>query len=44
MSNIWQIKDDSETGRQYYFNTVTQMSTWDKPDVLKTPLEVSATW
>lgn len=28
-------------GRTYYYNTVTKQSSWQKPDQLKTPSEVS---
>lgn len=27
-------------GRTYYYNSVTKQSSWQKPDVLKTPAEV----
>lgn len=28
-------------GRTYYYNSVTKQSSWQKPDTLKTPGEVS---
>jgi pre-mRNA-processing factor 40 len=31
----------SPDGRTYFYNSVTKQSSWDKPDELKTPAEVS---
>ncbi|KAK6093926.1 U1 snRNP protein [Batrachochytrium dendrobatidis] len=37
--SVWTAFKNPE-GKPYYFNSVTQQSVWDKPDELKTPLEL----
>ncbi|CAJ0872373.1 296_t:CDS:2 [Entrophospora sp. SA101] len=39
-STVW-TEHSSPDGRKYYFNSITKQSSWDKPDELKTPEEVS---
>lgn len=31
-------------GRTYYYNSITKQSHWEKPEVLKSPAEVSLCW
>lgn len=37
--SVW-TEHKSPDGRTYYYNTVTKLSFWEKPDELKTPTEV----
>ncbi|VDN14303.1 unnamed protein product [Dibothriocephalus latus] len=37
-SNTW-VEHTSHDGRKYYYNTVTKVTTWEKPDELKTTAE-----
>ena len=34
----------SVDGRPYYYNKTTKLSTWQKPDALRTPEELSLPW
>lgn len=38
--SVW-TEHKSPDGRTYYYNTITKLSFWEKPDELKTPTEVS---
>ncbi|KAI8911796.1 hypothetical protein EDD86DRAFT_203299 [Gorgonomyces haynaldii] len=35
----WSIHKDNNTGKSYYFNSVTRQSTWEKPPELKSAME-----
>ncbi|VDL90239.1 unnamed protein product [Schistocephalus solidus] len=37
-SNTW-VEHTSHDGRKYYYNTMTKVTTWEKPDELKTAAE-----
>ena len=37
MSSVWQTH--AVDGREYYYNTETKQTTWDKPDALKSAAE-----
>lgn len=37
---VW-TEHKAPDGRTYYYNSVTKQSSWEKPDELKTPAEVS---
>nr|VZI12378.1 unnamed protein product [Spirometra erinaceieuropaei] len=37
-SNTW-VEHTSHDGRKYYYNTITKVTTWEKPDELKTAAE-----
>jgi len=38
--NLW-TEHKAPDGRNYYFNTATKQSVWEKPEELKTEAEVS---
>lgn len=37
----WKEIEDPTTGRTYYFNRMTKVSTWEKPDDFEKPLDLS---
>ncbi|KAI8809023.1 hypothetical protein BJ742DRAFT_805967 [Cladochytrium replicatum] len=37
---VWQSHTNAD-GKMYWFNTITKQSTWEKPEELKTPLEIA---
>ena len=42
-ASVW-TEHKSPDGRTYYYNTITKLSFWEKPDELKTPTEVRETF
>ena len=34
----------SQDGRKFYYNLITKESTWEKPDILKSPEELQCEW
>jgi pre-mRNA-processing factor 40 len=39
--NAWTTHSTPD-GREYYYNTITRVTTWEKPTEIKTPLEVTS--